>query len=62
MGRPRVHGDRVTTAIRFEKELHERLESAAIERDVSINWLVSRAVEQFLDRLIPVDQMEWTRE
>lgn len=57
MGRPRTYSNRVTTAIRFERDLHERLDVAAAERDVSINWLVTRAVEQFLDRLVPVD--EW---
>lgn len=62
MGRPRVHGDRVTTQIRFPVELHERLTAAATEREVSVNLLVNRAVDEFLERLIPVDEIQWTRE
>lgn len=49
------------TAIRFTPELHERLRVAAEERDLSVNFLVNRAVEDFLDRLIPVDEIRWTR-
>ena len=40
---------RVATAIRFRP-------------DVSVNWLVNRAVEQFLPRLIPADEIQWTRD
>lgn len=54
--------DRSATAIRFRPDLHERLKKAADERDLSINWLVNRAVEQFLDRLIPVEEIQWTRD
>jgi HicB family len=50
------------TAIRFRPELHEALATAAREREVSINWLVNRAVADFLPRLVPVDEIEWTRE
>lgn len=60
-GRPRKYPQRTSTAIRFVPEVHDRLVAAAEERDVSINWLVNRAVEQFLDRLIPVDEWEITR-
>ena len=59
-GRPN-QGRRTATAIRLKPELHERLTVAASERDVSINFLVNRAVGEFLDRLIPVDEMIWTR-
>lgn len=51
---------RTATAIRFKPELHDALIAAADERDVSINWLVNKAVEDFLPRLIPADQMKWT--
>ncbi len=50
------------TAIRFPEELHERLRAAADERHYSINYMVVRAVEDFLDRLIPVDQLKLTRD
>lgn len=53
---------RTSTAIRFGPELHARLVEAAEDRDLSINWLVNRAVEDFLDRLIPADEFRLTRE
>ena len=37
---------RTTTAIRFPDEVHERLKQAADERDLSINFLVVKAVEE----------------
>ena len=52
---------RTTTAIRFPDELHERLKAAADERDLSINYLVVKAVEEFVDNLIPVDELRLTR-
>lgn len=60
MGKPRRK--RTSTGIRFPEDLHKRLVEAAEERDLSINWLVCRAVEEFLDRLIPVDELTFTRE
>jgi predicted HicB family RNase H-like nuclease len=52
---------RKTTAVRFPEDLHARLVEAADERDVSVNWLVVKAVESFLARLIPVEDIQWTR-
>lgn len=52
---------RTTTAIRFPDEVHERLKSAAEERDLSINFLVVKAVEEFLGRLVPADEFRLTR-
>lgn len=51
-----------TTAIRFPDDLHEKLRVAAEERDRSINWVVVKAVEDFLDRLIPADELKLTRD
>jgi predicted transcriptional regulator len=51
---------RVTTAVRFPEELHARLQEHADMRDVSVNWLVTRAVEQFLDGLPSREQVEAT--
>lgn len=62
MSRPRPHDQRLTTAIRFDRDLHDELVAAAVERDVSVNWLVNKAVQQFLDKLIPVEEMVWTKE
>ena len=52
---------RTATAIRFPEELHEQLRHAAEERDLSINYLVVKAVEQFLPRLIPAEELTLTR-
>lgn len=63
VGRPRTEPkDRIATAIRFAPDLHERLLLAADERDLSVNWLVNRAVADFLDRLLPLDQIVLTRD
>jgi hypothetical protein len=48
---------RTATAIRLRSELHERIVSAAAERDVSVNWLINRAIEDYLPRLIPVNEL-----
>lgn len=60
-GRPRRYDNRTGTGVRFPDDLHARLVAAAAERDLSVNWLVCRAVEQFLDRLLPLDQIVLTR-
>lgn len=53
--------ERLTTAIRFPTEVHAQLVKESEKRDLSINWLVNRAVEEFLCRLIPVEEMVFTR-
>jgi predicted HicB family RNase H-like nuclease len=61
--RPREYEEkRISTAVRFPQTVHERLQQAANERDLSMNWLVQRAVEDLLDRLIPVDEMRLTKD
>jgi predicted transcriptional regulator len=52
---------RTATAIRFPDPIHERLREAADERDLSINYLVVKAVEDFLERLIPAEELRLTR-
>ena len=47
---------RTTTAIRFPAALHEQLRVAAAERDLAMNYLVVKAVEDFLPRLKPADE------
>jgi predicted HicB family RNase H-like nuclease len=50
MARPKVYEERrVTTAIRLPESAHNRLREEAHERDVSLNYLVVRAVERYLD-------------
>jgi predicted HicB family RNase H-like nuclease len=53
---------RTTTAIRFPDELHDQLRGAAEERGLSLNFMVIKAVEDFLKRLIPADQLRLTRD
>ena len=60
-GRPREYDDRKQIVVRFPPELHARLKEAAEEREVSMNWLVNRAIEEYLDALIPVDEIMLTR-
>lgn len=52
---------RTTTAIRFPEPLHEKLKEAAEERDLSINFLVVKACEDFVKNLIPADEIRLTR-
>ena len=52
MSRPRVYEEpRIATAVRLPESIHGRLHQAAIERDVSANLLVIRAVGSYLDAL-----------
>lgn len=54
--------DRRAISCRFSPDLYERLIAAAKERDVSAAWLVNRAVADYLPRLVPVDEIRWTRD
>jgi hypothetical protein len=55
MSRPKIYDEpRVATAIRLPSSLHGELQSAATERDVSVNLLVTRAVSAFLAQLPPL--------
>jgi predicted HicB family RNase H-like nuclease len=49
---------RVSTAVRLPQDLHEELQRAAEERDVSVNFLVTRAVYHYLNQLGPADPLE----
>lgn len=52
MARPKKHHDeRRVTAVRLPVELHDRAKATAEERDVSVNWLVTRALAAYLDGL-----------
>jgi predicted HicB family RNase H-like nuclease len=63
VARPRVHQEeRVATAVRVPKTLHDRVRAAALERQVGVNLLVVRALEEYLDRLVPVDELVRTRD
>ena len=63
MSRPKRNPEnRVNTNLRLPADLHERLVAAASDRDLSVNWLVNRAIAEYLDRLIPVEELKWTRD
>lgn len=51
----------MTTAIRIPESLHEKLTEAAKERELSVNYMVVRAVEEFIERLIPADELQLTQ-
>jgi predicted HicB family RNase H-like nuclease len=58
VARPRISDEpRVTTAVRLPASLHDRLRDCALERDVSVNLLVTKAVESYLGQLPPVDEV-----
>ena len=40
---------RVATAVRIPEDLHRELQQAADTRDVSVNFLVVRAIERYLE-------------
>lgn len=50
------------TTVQFSLVVRDRLAEAAEERGLSVNFLVNRAVEQFLDRLLPVAEFRLTRD
>jgi predicted transcriptional regulator len=55
-------GDRaISTGVRFPDDLYGRLRAAADDHDVSVNWLVNYAVTDYLDRLKPAKEVQWTR-
>jgi predicted HicB family RNase H-like nuclease len=57
-GRPREYDDeRVTKAVRISPELDLRLKTAARERGVSVNLLANAALDDYLGRLVPVEQL-----
>lgn len=52
---------RTATAIRFPEQLHDALVQAAEERDLSVNYLVVKAVQEFLPKLVPANELRLTR-
>ena len=52
----------MTTAIRFPEELHERLREAAESFGLPINFIVVKAMEEFLDHMIDPTEFRLTRD
>ncbi|MGI9578508.1 MAG: toxin-antitoxin system HicB family antitoxin [Microthrixaceae bacterium] len=56
MGRPRVSSERrVATAVRLPESIHRRLHLAAEDRAVSANLIITKAVDEYLERLPSAD-------
>ena len=56
MARPKIYDEpRVATAVRFPASLRGKLDKAAEARDVSVNFLVTRAVTDYLAKLPALD-------
>lgn len=53
---------RTVTAIRFPEELHDKLREAAQSYGLPLNFLVIKAIEDFLDRMIPPSEFRLTRD
>ena len=54
MSRPKIYAEnRITTAVRLPESLYEWLKATARERDVSVTYLVVRAVEDYRERIVP---------
>ena len=51
---------RVSTAVRLPEDLHAELQRQASEREVSVNFLVTRAVDHYLRALGPADPLAAT--
>ena len=51
---------RVSTAVRLPADLHTELQQQATEREVSVNFLVTRAVLHYLKALRPADPLNDT--
>jgi predicted HicB family RNase H-like nuclease len=50
VGRPKQYEeDRVTTAVRVPTPVHEKFRALAEERDVSVNYLINKAMTRYLD-------------
>jgi len=57
VGRPKLYeGDRVTTAVRITPELHDQFRELADKRDVSVNYLITKAMQRYLEDQTPERQ------
>ena len=55
MSRPKIYKEtRITTAVRLPESIHGWLKATARERDVSVTYLVVRALEDYRDRIAPL--------
>ena len=52
---------RTTTAVRLEPEIHERLRKAAEQFGLPMNFLINRAMQEFLDNMIDPSEFTLTK-
>ena len=58
IGRPREFEEqRVTKAVRISPELDQRLKQVARERGVSVNVIMNMALKDYLERLLPLEDL-----
>lgn len=48
--------------LRIDATLAERLRAEADDRDVSVNWLCTKLLQEGLERLIPANELRWVRD
>jgi hypothetical protein len=53
--------ERSATAIRFPVWMHEQLRKASDAHGLPVNYLVVKAVEEFLENLLPPAELRLTR-
>lgn len=52
-----VPEDRVSTAVRIPRDLYKRARHEALDRDISVNHLIVKGLQKYLDELKPIDEM-----
>ena len=62
MSRARPNHRTAGLHVRVPEELRAAVIAAAEERDVSVNWLMTKALEDFLPRLLPASEFRLTRD
>lgn len=55
-------GDIAQIQLRLPRPLRDRVHQAARERGLSANALAVRALDYYLERLIPVEELRFTRD
>jgi len=59
--RPRRYDNLVQLGVRVPAALRDQLNEAAVARDLSAAYLVRRAIEDYLARMIPPEEIQWTK-
>ena len=62
MARPKLYEERrVPTAVRIPESLHRQLQEVAEEREISVNFLIIRAIKKHLEQLPSIDDVATDR-